>query len=299
MNKKNTNKKRDVNSKKLKIIGVDVGGTKIAAGTLVDRKLIDAVEVPIHAQMPLKDILHQIEAVIDLIWDKSVRAIGVGVPSIVDTNRGFIRETQNIPKLARVELSSILSKKYRVPVFVQNDAKCFAFGQLTDDEQHIVGLILGTGVGAGIIIDGKIYCGQNGTAGEVGGILNSESITFEQSLGGHEIYSQTGISVAQWAKSAMSHDKKAKKLFDDYGKILGELLYYITITYNPSRIVLGGSISKSAQVFLGASKKIMIKRLANQFSYAKPPLITVAPDKYPGVIGAAKLALSAIQSRRR
>ena len=101
-----------------------------------------------------------------------IKAIGIGVPSVVDTHTGIVYDVQNIPSWKEVAIAQKMQELYKLPVLVNNDANCFALGEYHFGKgkgtKSMVGVTIGTGIGAGIIINGKLYCGPNCGAGEFG-----------------------------------------------------------------------------------------------------------------------------------
>ena len=141
--------------KKGAIIGVDLGGTNVRSGHLVDGRITSMDSRPINSlgaqDAVLSDLLQSIEA----IMTHEVGGIGIGVPAVVDTRQGIVYDVQNIPSWHEVPLKDILERRFGVPVRVNNDANCFAAGEWYYGKAKgygdVVGLILGTGVAAGLI----------------------------------------------------------------------------------------------------------------------------------------------------
>ncbi len=156
------------------VIGVDVGGTKIAVATLHDGELSPSqVQASSH-----DDATHLVDQLVTAVSEQaaaapgSVAAVGIGVPSVIDFAAGRVRSTVNLP-LSDFPLRDVLQERLSLPVFVDNDANCAALAEAHDEEgnldvQHLVMFTVGTGVGGGIIIGGRIYRGATGAAGEVG-----------------------------------------------------------------------------------------------------------------------------------
>lgn len=156
------------------VLGVDVGGTKIAVAALHDGRL----STPSLRPSSHTDAGHLIDQLVTAIADEAaaapapIDAVGVGVPSVIDFAAGRVRSTVNLP-LSDVPLRDLLAARLSLPVFVDNDANCAALAEAHDDEgqldvQHLVMLTVGTGVGGGIIIGGRIYRGTTGAAAEMG-----------------------------------------------------------------------------------------------------------------------------------
>src|SRR5688500_18537602 len=145
------------------VLGIDVGGTKVAVARIEDAKAHDAVEHPTDLSSPAALLDGIAAAVADV--GGSPDAAGIGVPSQVEFATGTVLSSVNIP-LEGVSLREQLGERFGMPVFVDNDANCAALAeaQFVPDPpaQHLVMLTLGTGVGGGIVIDGQIERGHSG-----------------------------------------------------------------------------------------------------------------------------------------
>jgi glucokinase len=153
-----------------KILGLDIGGTSIRAGVLVNGELMDIQSIPTPAEES-KDVI--IATIIDFISSYlayDFQAIGIGIPGLIDTREGVVLNLANIPSFKEVQLKSVIEKRFLKPVFINNDANCFALGEYKFGEggryDNIVGITLGTGLGTGIIINKQLYCGTVCAAGE-------------------------------------------------------------------------------------------------------------------------------------
>ncbi len=126
----------------------------------------------IHSDGKVEDVLDDIYQVVDQLIDGSIAAIGIGVPSVVDVAEGIVYDVQYIPSWVEVPLKKLMEARYHIPVFVNNDANCFALGEYHFGKgkgaDSMIGLTLGTGLGAGVIISHKLYPGYNCGAGEFG-----------------------------------------------------------------------------------------------------------------------------------
>jgi glucokinase len=155
------------------VLGMDVGGTKVAVGAVNGARVEHVVEEPTaldSAEALLDGIEHAFHDVADKAG-KPVAGVGVGVPSQIEFATGTVLSSVNIP-LTGVPLRDELEGRFGVPVFVDNDANCAALAeaQLVDDApaMHLVMLTLGTGVGGGVVIDGRIFRGTHGLGAELG-----------------------------------------------------------------------------------------------------------------------------------
>jgi len=269
------------------VVGVDLGGTNVRAGLVSGQKLIKMAESHLGPGKNREQVLAQLYNVIEQVIDKNTLAIGVGVPSVVDTEKGIVYDAVNIPSWKKVPLKKLMEERYGIPVKVNNDANCFVMGEKFfgkgKSAKNLVGLIIGTGLGAGIIINNKLYEGSNCGAGEFGMIPFKDDILETYCSGQYflKYYKVAGIDLFE------KNDKRAAKIFTGFGKNIAEAIKIILYCYDPEIIILGGSVSKSYPLF----KTAMLKGLAD-FAYSrtiKNLKIYVSGLKYPGVLGAAGL----------
>jgi glucokinase len=280
----------------MKIIGIDLGGTVINAGLVSSGKLEKVIDEKIKKNGKEKEIILQITGIIDKLIDDEVKAIGIAVPAQVD-GKGVVYETVNIPSWKRVELKSILQKKYSIPVFVNNDANCFALGEknfgICNGYRNIAGVTIGTGFGVGLIINNELYSGANCVAGEYGRIIFKEKELEDYCSGKffREKYKTPGEILSQKARKG---DKKALKIFHEFGDNLGKALAIIANTVDPECIVLGGSVAKDFKLFeksmLSSLQKHTYKR---SFSRLK---VCVSEIKDITILGAAQLCYDNFQN---
>src|ERR1700744_1534049 len=148
-----------------KVIGIDLGATNIRGAVVSDENISDIVSRRIHVKGTEEEVLEDVYWLIDQLMDRDVKGIGIGVPSVVDVERGIVYDVIHIPSWKEVHLKEILEKRYNIPVFVNNDANCFALGEhyfgKGKDITDMVGLTVGTGLGAGIIVSNHLYAGKN------------------------------------------------------------------------------------------------------------------------------------------
>jgi glucokinase len=157
------------------LIGVDLGGTKVAAASLRGRELGSPVIQPTDRSGPAALVDQVVALVDDVRRDRPVEAVGIGVPSVVDFETGSVVSSVNVP-LAHVPLRQLLRKRLGLPVFVDNDATVTAFAEAHDEELRMVApnlvmITVGTGIGGGLVLGGRIYRGATGGAGELGHTL--------------------------------------------------------------------------------------------------------------------------------
>ena len=146
------------------IIGIDLGGTKIAGGRIENESIVKELSADTKASDGGEVTLNILKNIIGDLINKDTKAIGVGVPSVVDREKGIVYNVQNIKNWDEVYLKSILENEFKLPVKIDNDANCFAYGEKVfgkgKEFANFVGITLGTGVGGGIIQNNRLLLEQ-------------------------------------------------------------------------------------------------------------------------------------------
>ncbi|WP_174760401.1 MULTISPECIES: ROK family protein [Antarcticibacterium] len=236
----------------MKVIGVDIGGSNLKAGR-VSKGIIEKKSlVPVRKEASSKRILEDLYDCIESVINKDSESIGIGVPGVVDPVTGVVYDVQNIPSWKKIELKDLMEERYNLPVFINNDANCFAMGEKIYGKgrnyKDFIGLSLGTGIGMGIIINEKLYSGVLCGAGEIGMVTYKNSI-IEDYAGSFFFTNNYGINSKDLFFSASKGDLFAIQAFNEYGAHLGEVIKNILYLYAPEAIVIGGSISKAYNYF--------------------------------------------------
>jgi len=277
-------------NKNLKLIGVDLGGTNVRAGLVQQGKILK-LEARAHSSLGKTEVIEEICRAISAVLPPGIGGIGIGVPSAVDAH-GVVYSVANIPSWRKVPLKKILGKRFGVPVFVNNDAKCFALGEFHYGAgrgyKNLVGLIIGTGMGAGVIADGKLFSGTNGAAGELGHMPYLEN-EFEHYCSGRFFQREFGMDAFIAEQRADAGNLDAKKMFEAFGDHLGNAIQAALYAYDPEVIVMGGGVSKAFRHF----EKAMRKNLQTFRFQAALKKLVIAPSKNPhiAVLAAAALCL--------
>ncbi|NWF89739.1 MAG: ROK family protein [Ignavibacteriaceae bacterium] len=277
------------------VLGVDVGGTNIRVGLVEDNDIKRIEKINVRANGTESEIIGDIFSLIDKFKNENVEGIGIGVPGVVDIEKGIVFDVQNIPSWKKVHLKEKLENKYQVPVLVNNDANCFVIGEKQFGSvkaySDIVGLVIGTGLGAGLVINNHLYSGKNCGAGEFG-MIPFRSHNYEYYCSGQFFKNEFGLSGMQINELAGLGDRKAIDILAQFGTNLGEAICMIMFAIDPEVIVLGGSVSESFQYF-----KNEMWNVINKFpyaNYADKLRIEVSTNKYIAVLGAAALYFDSI-----
>lgn len=271
-------------------IGIDLGGTNMRVGLIDGATLIDSVIEPCPSKGTEEEVLNQLKRQITQLMSSQVKGIGIGVPSVVDSQQGVVYNVANIPSWQEVPLKAILEREFSVPVAVNNDANCFALGVWKYGEgkgtKDMVGLTMGTGIGSGIIINGQLYNGVNTGAGEIGSLpfRDADYEFYCSSRFFCELHGDTG---ANFGKRAQTGDAEAVAVWNEFGENIGELMKAILFTYAPEAIIIGGGISSAFPLFERAMRASL-----DSFPYpANVAATRILPSTMPhaAIIGATLL----------
>ena len=308
------------------VFGVDLGGTTVKMGLFTeDATLVDKWEIPTDKADNGAKILPDIAASIcEKIKEKALEreniiGVGIGVPGPVDT-KGVIYKAANLGWDV-FNVNDTLSEMLHLPVKAGNDANVAALGEMWKGGgagyQNLVTVTLGTGVGGGIIIEGNVLAGYNGSGGEIGHMHvedNEEKVCGCGNKGCLEQYaSATGIVYI--AKKRLAKDNKptvlrereefsAKSVWDavkagdevaieiaeQFGEYLGKALASIACVVNPEIIVIGGGVSKAGDVLLDYIVKNYKPYVFRGSRETKFALATLGNDA--GIYGAARLVIA-------
>ncbi len=281
------------NTRNLKLIGVDLGGTNVRAGLVHQNKLVALEKNPTLGQADAKVVVEEIGKTIAAVFRPGVSGIGVGVPSIVDVERGIVYSANNIPSWHMVPLKKLLERRFRVPVFVNNDANCFALGEMYYGEgrgyKNVVGVICGTGLGSGVVVNGKLYSGTNCGAGEIGNIPYRKK-TLEYYCSGRFFEREYGLDALAAEQLADAGDPEAKKMFEAFAEHFAQMILTVLYAFDPQMIVLGGGVSMAFHHF----QEPLWKKLRAEFHFQHSlTRLKIVPSKKPNiaVLAAASLCL--------
>jgi len=281
-----------------KFIGIDLGGTKVNVGLVEGDKVVKSIyaKLPQNSESEWDVIQLIIDLLKEVISEHNVEGIGIGVPSILNRKDGIIHEVQNIPTWHKVPLKNILMKEFNIPVFIDNDANCFALEEYHFGRgkgcQHFVGLTLGTGMGSGIITNGQLMDDANCGSGEFGMIPYMDGIV-EDYCSGKFFKIQYNSTGEELMKLADQGDEKALLALQQYGNHLGNAIKTILYAIDPKMVVIGGSVLKSASFFEESLQKSIqdfsYKKVLEQFQikYSNTPNIAV--------LGAASLCFDVLK----
>lgn len=308
-------------------LGIDLGGTNIAIG-LVDEngKILTKDTTPTLGKRTADEIIDDMIALAEKVLYASkyskadIKAIGIGCPGAVDNKKGSIIFTENIP-FSNYPIFDKFKNHFDAPIHLENDANAAAYGEYIingDGASVFVAVTLGTGVGGGIIIDGKIFKGSNGIGAEIGHIplvlggvqcACGQKGCWEAYASATALINQTKIAIAQHPESLMKEiadksnvingrtafdaakqgDKAALEVVDRYTEYVAGGIVSVVNIFQPEKVVIGGGISKEGAYLIDPIIKYVRKYDYNQF-FEPVKIETAKLLNDAGIVGAAMAA---------
>jgi glucokinase len=286
------------------VLGIDLGGTAIKLGRFTqDGTCLQTLRIPTpQPAAPEAVLVAMAAAIAEIDPQRKAIAIGVGTPGPADAAGRIARVAINLSGWQDVPLADWLETKIGRPTVIANDANCAGLGEAWLGAgrwyRNLILLTLGTGVGGAIILDGKLFVGHHGTAGELGLItLNPDGPpcnsgnqgSLEQYVSVQAIRRRTGMEPDELGAMALAGDPKALEFWQQYGRDLGAGLASLIYVLTPEAIVIGGGVSASADFFF-PSVQAEIERRVLPSSRAGLQLLRAELGNQAGMVGAAKLA---------
>ena len=271
-------------------LGIDIGGTTINLGLVEGTRVIRKVQVPSFPPTAMLEetLLYLGDRIAD-IQVPGITRMGIGVPSIVDPAQGIVYDAANIPSWTVVPLKEVLERRFGIPVSVNNDANCYALGaalKLGGAAATVVTVTLGTGIGTGIVIDGKLFSGTHCGAGEICSIPYNGADY--ESFCSKKFFTMNGTVPKDTALAAERGEEKGLALFRSFGEHLGRFLSVVMFSYDADCIVLGGGISHSFPLFRTSMWDSLRSSYPYQCSLDSLDIIPM-PEEDTALIGASSL----------
>ena len=306
-------------------IGIDIGGTKVAAGVVDESGKVLAAA---RRRTPSRDPEHLVdvvgEIVRQLLIDHDVAAIGVGAAGFVDADRSTVLFAPNLA-WRDTPLREEIASRVNLPVFIENDANAAAWGEYRfgagEQIAQIVVLTIGTGIGAGLILDGKLYRGGFGIAGEPGHmrvvpggrlcgcgnmgcweqycsgtalVRAAQEIARERPDDGKRLLELAddveSIDGPVVTRAAQEGDPAAIDCFQEIGRWLGQGMADLAAVLDPRRFVIGGGVSDAGDLLLGPARETFASALTGRGHRPQADIVSAQLGAEAGLIGAADLA---------
>lgn len=261
-------------------------------GRIEGDRIVEQLSAGTNASEGGEKTLGILKEVIAKLKTDDTRAIGIGVPSVVDREKGIVYNVQNIRDWDEVHLKSILEAEFGMPVHIDNDANCFAYGEKIygkgKEFENFVGITLGTGVGGGIVQRDHLLSDSNCGSGEFGEIPYLDSI-LEEYCGSRFFTRAANQSGYEVALKARDGDTPSIDLYNEYGKHIAVLVKIILLVLDPQAIIFGGSITRSFDLF-EESMYDNLKDFPYPKSVEKIHILTSDLDNI-GILGAGALCV--------
>lgn len=316
--------------KMAKRIGIDVGGTNVKIALVDDNgKIIYSNSVPTYAKMGYEYTVNNIkQAIKDLMKETNttpsdIEGIGFDFPGQVDCKTGVVKLAPNIPGWVNVPIAQMIEDEFHIPTRIDNDVRCAALGELKFGAgkgcENFICITVGTGIGSGIVINGKVVRGATNAAGELGHIklqmnggpicgcgdtgcleafasgpaivaMAQEYIKGGKSTKFREMAAVEGGEITPYmvAKAAEEGDPVAKRIFEIVGEYIGIGLTSVINLLNPERVIIGGGVAESGELLLGPIRKT-IKERAMVVAGNAVEIVPAQLGNSAGVIGASML----------
>ncbi|KPV44962.1 hypothetical protein AN477_04845 [Alicyclobacillus ferrooxydans] len=296
-------------------VGIDVGGTKIATAVVdADGQIIESADVLTKAEQGpeavLDRIVNTVEAVLSSSGVSSVIGVGIGAPGPLNPREGMVYSPPNLPGWDRIPLQAEMQRRLHLPTFLDNDANAAALAELRfgagSGYRDMVYLTISTGIGGGVILDGKIRQGASGCAAEVGHhiIALDGPLCRCGNRGCLEVLA-SGTAIARMAEErlgaqlnasavarlAAQGDSGARAILDDVYRYLGVGLVNVVNMFDPSVIVIGGGVAQIGEPLFEALQQSIDQNHFRSNAFSRVRVLPAQLGTRAGVIGAALLPL--------
>jgi len=315
------------------VIGLDLGGTKIAVARLTGTELSESLIKPTDRSSQ-EALINQLVDMVGQCRQDRLDGVGLGAPSVVEFETGRVVSSANVP-LADVPLREVLGDRLGVPVFVDNDATVAALAEAHDEDLRMVArdlvmITVGTGVGGGLVLGGRIYRGATGGAGELGHTIVGMDLSgpvpdagkfpqkgsLEAVGAGHALDTMVAgaaeehpdsalgrrraegkkVSGVEAVDAAQAGDAVAKRLLELWGERIGIGIANAINTFDPEEVVIGGGAARAGDLLLEPAKRTAAAYVLP--GLGKQTTIRVARHGVrAGVLGAALLAAHELSDR--
>ena len=309
-------------------IGIDVGGTNVKIALVNDEgKILYSNSVPTRAEMGYEYTVNNIkQAIYDLLKEtklepKDIQGMGFGFPGQVDYKAGIVRNAPNIPGWVEIPIAKIFEDEFHIPTRVDNDVRCAALGELNYGAgkgcENLICITVGTGIGSGLVVNGKLVRGASNAAGEIGHIklqmnggpicgcgdtgcleafasgpaivaLAEDYIKGGKSTKYRELANGAPITPYIVCEAAKAGDPVAQRIFTIVGEYIGIGLASVVNLLNPEKIFIGGGVADAGEYLFNPLTETLKKR-AMKIAGETVEIVHAELGNTAGVIGASLL----------
>ena len=309
-------------------IGIDVGGTNVKIALVNDEgKILYSNSVPTRAEMGYEYTVNNIkQAIYDLLKEtklepKDIQGIGFGFPGQVDYKAGIVRNAPNIPGWVEIPIAKIFEDEFHIPTRVDNDVRCAALGELNYGAgkgcENLICITVGTGIGSGLVVNGRLVRGASNAAGEIGHIklqmnggpicgcgdtgcleafasgpaivaLAEDYIRGGKSTKFRELANGAPITPYIVCEATKAGDPVAQRIFTIVGEYIGIGLASVVNLLNPEKIIIGGGVADAGEYLFNPLTETLKKR-AMKIAGETVKVVHAQLGNTAGVIGASLL----------
>lgn len=303
------------------IAGIDIGGTNTDFGLVADGKVIWQERLPTKRYPDVRVLINTIYQIIQVQLDRqnvALLGVGIGAPN-ANFHTGCMESPPNLPWKGCIDLKTMVEERFGVSAVVNNDANASALGELKygagKHMRDFIVITLGTGIGAGIIVNGQLLIGHDGMAGEVGHTLAvpegrlcncgrkgcferyasatglketiSELLARPGTTSSLEHIDPANLTSKQVFEAAQEGDAIALKAFDYTARIIGRKMAEIAAYFSPEAIFFLGGLANAGDLLLKPAKAYLEEHVLYLYKDKIPLLISALPDNKASILGAA------------
>ncbi len=295
------------------IAGIDLGGTTFKIGFYDGNSIVDFKKVDTQREQGYEHVISRIvETILESNYE--INSVGIGSPGSIDRDTRILRYSPNFPNWKNVDIVNDMKKLLNCEVFIENDANIFALGEYYFGKakgiENFVSITLGTGIGGGIFVDGKLLIGANGFGGEVGHMKLSPNGPlcgcgkrgcFEAWCSSENIkrrYNSLFNVNLDTPQILQMNDIKSLEFLDETFKMMAIGISNLINIFNPSKVILGGGMTKSSNLFIEKVKNYVRDFVLPSFVNTYKIEITDLGDN-AAVLGAISLVIYKRSNLRR
>lgn len=317
-------------------IGIDLGGTNIASGLVNEQfQIIDKYAVKTNVPRPIEEIVDDMVMMVELLTKRNhlsyeqVASVGVGVPCTANQKNGHMEDANNLG-FEDVPFLSLLKERLPIPVLFENDANVAAWGEYFAgcyEQDSFIMVTIGTGIGGGIILGGKLWAGINGAAAEFGHMtIRHDGVPcncgrrgcFEAMASANALIAQAKDCMQSYPESllwercggniadiearsvfdcAEAGDQTAAELLDQYTTYLAEGITNLINIFQPAVLCIGGGVSRAGDQLLKPLQEKVASMVYSKNSSLNTKITLAALDNDAGILGAALLGIESEEGR--
>ncbi len=304
-----------------KILGVDIGGTNTKFGLVTSKgELLKKKKYPTADLIEKGSFIIGFMEALHIQLDKhQVTQVGIGIPGLISKDRRSTIKASNIPGLDGLNIIDQLEKEFpKIKFKLENDANCAILGEFHFSKEELpksfAMITLGTGIGGAAVIDGKLFPGGNGNGVEIGHMISTPGLIYEDFLGKNAIvaalekklkgkknskgkFDTSALATLEHltskdiTKAAVKGDELAIKVFKKFGKTLGDCIVSTIRILDVDTIVLGGGVAQTFDIIEKPVYKKINKHLTGEYYKGKVKIKLATLENEAGILGAASLML--------